>query len=43
MKTLTKNWKNRLNRSNPNCFIDHWMKDRLKADIQKEKRERYYW
>ncbi len=43
MKTLTKNWKNRLNRSNENAFIDHWLKDHLKKEIQKEKRGRYYW
>lgn len=43
MKILTKNWKNRINRSNPNSFIDHWMKDYLKKQIQKEKRENYYW
>jgi len=43
MKILTKNWKNRVNRSNPNSFIDHWLKDHLKNQIQKEKRERYYW
>lgn len=45
MKTLTKNWKNRINRSNPNSFIDHWMKDFLKGEIRKEQREssRCYW
>jgi hypothetical protein len=43
MKTLTKNWKNRLNRSNQYAFIDHWLKDHLKKEIQKEKRERFYW
>jgi hypothetical protein len=43
MKTLTKNWKNRINRENPNSFIDHWMKDYLKKQIQKDKRESYGW
>ena len=44
MKTLTKNWKNRINRENPNAFINHWMKDYLKGEIAKEKRESYrYW
>jgi hypothetical protein len=43
MKTLTKNWKNHVNRSNPNAFIDHWLKDHLKNKIQNEKRDRYYW
>jgi hypothetical protein len=44
MKILTKNFKNKLNRSNPNCFIDHWMQGYLKKEIQKEKRESYsYW
>jgi hypothetical protein len=43
MKTLTKNWKNRVNRSNSDSFITHWMKDHLKNEIQKEKRDRYYW
>jgi hypothetical protein len=44
MKNLTKNWKNRVNRDNPNSFIDHWMKDYLKKEIEKEKRESYrYW
>jgi len=43
MKTLTKNWKNRINRSNPNSFIDHWMKDFLKGEIRKEQRERSFW
>lgn len=42
MKTLTKNWKNRINRANPNAFIDHWMKDYLKQEIAKDKRN-YYW
>ena len=44
MKVLTRNWKNRLNRENPNAFIDHWMQTHLKRQIQKEKRESYrYW
>jgi hypothetical protein len=44
MKTLTKNWKNRVNRNNPLSFIDHWMKDYLKGEIAKEKRQSYrYW
>ena len=44
MKTLTKNWKNRINRENPNAFIDHWMKDYLKREIAQEKRSSYrYW
>jgi hypothetical protein len=44
MKQLTRAWKNRVNRENPNAFIDHWLKDYLKGEIQKEKRERYsYW
>lgn len=44
MKTLTKNWKNRINRDNPNAFIDHWMKDYLKREIVKDKRDSYrYW
>ena len=42
MKLLTKNWKNRLNRENPNSFIDHWMKDYLKKERAKAKRESYY-
>ena len=41
MKTLTKNWKNRINRNNPNAFIDHWMKDHLKSEIAKEKKESF--
>lgn len=41
MKLLTKNWKNKINRNNPNSFIDHWMKDFLKSEIQKEKRGAY--
>lgn len=41
MKVLTRNWKNRLNRENPNAFIDHWMQSHLKRQIQKEKRESY--
>jgi len=43
MKTLTRNWKNRLNRENPNSFIDHWMKDYLKKERAKAKRESYYY
>lgn len=44
MKVLTKNWKNRINRENSNAFIDHWMKDYLKKELAKEKRESYrYW
>jgi hypothetical protein len=43
MKTLTKNWKNRLNRDNPNSFIDHWLKDYLVKKIKKEKRESNSW
>lgn len=44
MKILTKNWKNRINRENPNAFINHWMKEHLKSEIAKEKRESYrYW
>lgn len=43
MKTLTKNWKNRINRNNPNAFIDHWMKSYLIKEIQKEKRESFNW
>lgn len=44
MKTLTKNWKNRINRDNPNAFIDHWLKDHLKKEIAQEKRSSYrYW
>lgn len=44
MKVLTKNFKNKLNRSNPNAFIDHWMQGYLKKEIAKEKRESYrYW
>ena len=44
MKILTKNWKNRINRENPNAFIDHWMKDHLKREIAQEKRSSYrYW
>lgn len=44
MKTLTKNWKSRINRENSNAFIDHWMKDYLKKQIAQEKRESYrYW
>lgn len=44
MKTLTKNWKNRINRENSNAFIDHWMKDFLKKQIAEEKRQSFrYW
>jgi hypothetical protein len=44
MKILNKNWKNRINRENPNSFIDHWMKDHLKREIAQEKRSSYrYW
>ena len=43
MKVLTKNFKNKLNRSNPNAFIDHWMQGYLKKQIQKEKREENRW
>jgi len=43
MKTLTKNWKYRINRSNPNSFIDHWCKDFLQNEIRQEKRDRIYW
>ena len=44
MKTLTKNWKNRINRENSDSFIDHWMKDYLKKQIAEEKRESFrYW
>ena len=39
MKTLTKNWKNRINRSNENSFIDHWFKGFLIDEIKKEKRD----
>lgn len=39
MKTLTKNWKNRINRSNENSFIDHWLKGFLLDEIKKEKRQ----
>ena len=39
MKTLTKNWKNRINRSNQNSFIDHWLKGFLIDEIKKDKRE----
>lgn len=41
MKTLTKNWKYRVNRKNSNSFIDHWMKDYLKSELAKEKNR--YW
>lgn len=43
MKVLTKNWKNRLNRSNPDSFINHWLKEDLQRKIQKEKRGQFYW
>lgn len=44
MKKLTKVWKYRLNRSNPNSFIDHWMQDFLKKEIARDKRTSYgYW
>jgi hypothetical protein len=43
MKTLTKNWKNRINRENHNSFIDHWMKDYLKREIAKDKRSSWGW
>ena len=43
MKQLTRAWKNRVNRENPNAFIDHWLKDYLKGKIQREKRENSYW
>ena len=39
MKTLTKNWKNRINRSNQNSFIDHWLKGFLIDENKKDKRE----
>ena len=38
MKTLTKNWKSRINRSNPDSFIDHWLKDYLKKELAKDKK-----
>jgi hypothetical protein len=43
MKQLTRAWKNRVNRENPNAFIDHWLKDYLKGEIQKEKRDSRSW
>ncbi len=44
MKDLTKKYKNKLNRLNPNSFITHWMKSYLQSEIQKEKRNSYsYW
>lgn len=44
MKKLTKVWKYRLNRSNPDSFIDHWMQDYLKKEISRDKRTSYgYW
>jgi hypothetical protein len=44
MKDLTKKYKNKLNRSNPNSFITHWMKSFLQSEIRKEKRNSYsYW
>jgi hypothetical protein len=42
MKLLTKNWKYRINRNNPNSFIDHWCKKYLLNEIRKEKRELYF-
>lgn len=41
MKKLTRIWRFRLNRSNPNAFIDHWMQNYLKKEIQKDKRTTY--
>lgn len=44
MKKLTAIWRFRLNRSNPNSFIDHWMQNYLKKEITKDKRTIYgYW
>lgn len=43
MKTLTRFYRGKVNRSNPNSFITHWMKDFLVSEIQKEKRSNYYW
>lgn len=43
MKTLTKNWKNRINRSNKDSFIDHWLKDYLKSELVKDKRNSWRW
>jgi spermidine synthase len=43
MKTLTKNWKNRINRQNQNSFIDHWMMKHIKNVIASSKRNRYGW
>lgn len=43
MKTLTRFYRGKVNRSNPNSFIAHWMKDFLVSEIQKEKRSNYYW
>jgi len=43
MKTLTKNWKNRINRKNQNSFIDHWMMKHIKNVIASSKRNRYGW
>jgi len=43
MKQLTRAWKNRVNRENPNAFIDHWLKDHLKGEIRKEKRDSRSW
>lgn len=42
MKLLTQNWKYRINRNNPNSFIDHWCKKYLLNEIRKEKKESYF-
>jgi hypothetical protein len=43
MKILTRNFKNKLNKDNPNSFIQHWLKDHLKREISQEKRSSNSW
>lgn len=39
MKFLTRKYHGKLKRNNPNKFVDHWMKEYLKQEIQIERRE----
>ena len=37
MKTITKNFKHRINRKNPNCILDHWLKTEMQRKYLDER------
>jgi hypothetical protein len=41
MKTLTKNFKHKVNRKNPDWMLTHWLKDYVQREWQKEKSTAY--